>query len=108
MKNPELRNLTEAEALPILKQIIGSYKEFEKELGKIGDVINTDSKLFNSFFKLQEALIDVIDPDGWIFWYIYDNNGGRDGKLVTLNVGGKVVTRKIKTLKDLAWCFCGE
>lgn len=108
MKNPELRNLTEAEVLPILKQIIGGYRDVEKELGKTGGVINTDCDLFSNFFKLQEILIDTIDPDGWISWYIYDNNGGRDGKIVTLNVGGKEVTRKIKTLKDLAWCFCGE
>jgi hypothetical protein len=57
-----------------------------------------EGALYKAMWKAFEALLDVIDKDGWIQWFIYDNDCGANGYFA---VGGKG-KRKITTLKQLA------
>jgi hypothetical protein len=57
-----------------------------------------EGALYKAMWNAFDALLDVIDEDGWIQWFIYDNDCGANGYFA---VGGKS-KRKITTLKQLA------
>ena len=57
-----------------------------------------EGALYKAMWNAFDALLDVIDEDGWIQWFIYDNDCGANGYLAA--IGKK--KHKITTLKELA------
>lgn len=47
--------------------------------------LDIDGPLYNAIWKGFEDTVNVIDPDGWIMWYIYENDFGNKGLHVKLN-----------------------
>jgi hypothetical protein len=57
-----------------------------------------EGALYKAMWNAFDALLDVIDKDGWIQWFIYDNDCGASGRHVTF--GKKKL--HITNLKELA------
>jgi hypothetical protein len=82
-----------------LQNIIEHRKKVEKifrDAEKVG-VIDINGPLFNTVWHAIESITSIVDPYGWIEWYIYENEYGAREYKATVNDK----TFKVKSAKDL-------
>jgi len=59
--------------------------------------LDPNGPLFDAIWRGISSVIDVVDNDSWISWYVYDNLMGKKGLTVTID--SKKI--KVKTVKAL-------
>lgn len=69
-------------------------------------MLSPESPLYTAIWELQGALIESVaknvgDTDEWLDWFYAENRMGKRAMEACPDTGKP--TRKIKTLKDLAW-----
>jgi hypothetical protein len=47
--------------------------------------LDPNGPLFNTVWKSFEGVVTLLDPEGWIMWYIYDNEMGDRGLKVKIH-----------------------
>lgn len=82
-----------------LEALIDNYKELNKAVDAALAVgcLDPNGKLFDSIYRFIEPTLSIIDPSGWIEWYVYETKCGVQN--TTVWVDGK--SRKIKTIQHL-------
>ena len=82
-----------------LQNIIEKRRQVEKAFQDANEVgiIDINSPFFNAMWQAIESVTRIVDPHGWIEWYIYENECG-DMEL-TATVNDKAF--KVKSEKDL-------
>lgn len=63
---------------------------------KVG-VIDINGPLFNTVWHAIESVTSIVDPHGWIEWFVYENEYGARELEATVNDK----TFKVKSAKDL-------
>lgn len=61
--------------------------------------MDINGPLFNAVWTSFESMIDLVDFEGWIQWFVYDNECGKKGMEAS---GGRSPTRPIRTPAQLA------
>lgn len=82
-----------------LQRILEHRRKVEKifrDAEKVG-VIDINGPLFNTVWHAIESVTSIVDPHGWIEWYVYENEYGT--RELTATVNDK--TFKVKSAKDL-------
>lgn len=69
-----------------LNKILDSYIALKRVIDSAVEVgcLDPDGPIYNTVWKAFEDTVDIVDPDGWIMWYIYDNDMGERGMLVKI------------------------
>ena len=82
-----------------LQRILEHRRKVEKifrDAEKVG-VIDINGPLFNTVWHAIESITSVVDPYGWIDWYVYENEYGDKELIATVNDKNF----KVKSAKDL-------
>jgi hypothetical protein len=82
-----------------LQRILEHRRKVEKifrDAEKVG-IIDINGPLFNTVWHAIESITSVVDPYGWIDWYVYENEYGDRELKATIN--NKIF--KVKSAKDL-------
>jgi hypothetical protein len=82
-----------------LRKILEHRRKVEKifrDAEKVG-IIDINGPLFNTVWHAIEAVTSVVDPYGWIDWFVYENEYGDKELKATIN--NKIF--KVKSAKDL-------
>jgi hypothetical protein len=82
-----------------LQKILEHRRKVEKiyrDAEKVG-IIDNNGPLFNTVWHAIEAVTSVVDPHGWIDWFVYENDYGDNELKATVNNK----TFKVKSAKDL-------
>jgi hypothetical protein len=82
-----------------LQRILEHRRKVEKifrDAEKVG-VIDINGPLFNTVWHAIESVTSIVDPHGWIEWYVYENEYGTKEYEATVNNK----TFKVKSAKDL-------
>jgi len=82
-----------------LQDIIEQRKRVEKvfkDAGEVG-IIDINGPFFDAIWQAIESITSVVDPEGWIDWYIYENDYGNGGTKVSID--GKEF--RVESTKDL-------
>jgi hypothetical protein len=82
-----------------LQRILEHRRKVEKifrDAEKVG-IIDINGPLFNTVWHAIESVTSVVDPYGWIDWYVYENEYGDRELKATIN--NKIF--KVKSAKDL-------
>jgi hypothetical protein len=83
-----------------LQRILEHRKKVEKifrDAEKVG-IIDINGPLFNTVWHAIEAVTSIVDPYGWIEWFVYENEYGARELEATVNNNK---TFKVKSAKDL-------
>jgi len=83
-----------------IDKIVGAYKKLSAacdESHKAG-CLDVDGKLFTAIWVSFDTLMDHIDQQEWLEWYIYDNDCGAE----KMRAGFGDVVNPIKNSRDLA------
>jgi len=83
-----------------LETIIKHYKELDEACDKAIDAgcLDPNGPIFQSVWAAYDSLLNIIDKDGWIAWFIFDNHCGK--KEMKAGFDGKL--SKIRTIANLA------
>jgi hypothetical protein len=82
-----------------LQRILEHRRKVEKifrDAEKVG-IIDINGPLFNTVWHAIESVTCIVDPHGWIDWFVYENEYG--DKELKATVNNK--TFKVKSAKDL-------
>jgi hypothetical protein len=82
-----------------LQRILEHRRKVEKifrDAEKVG-IIDINGPLFNTVWHAIESVTSVVDPYGWIDWYVYENEYGDKELIATVNDKNF----KVKSAKDL-------
>lgn len=82
-----------------LQKILEHRRKVDKifrDAEKVG-IIDINGPLFNTVWHAIEAVTSVVDPYGWIDWFVYENDYGTRELQATVNEK----TFKVKSAKDL-------
>jgi hypothetical protein len=82
-----------------LQRILEHRRKVEKifrDAEKVG-IIDINGPLFNTVWHAIESVTSVVDPYGWIDWYVYENDYGDRELIATVNDKNF----KVKSAKDL-------
>ena len=82
-----------------LQKILEHRRKVEKifrDAEKVG-IIDINGPLFNTVWHAIESITSVVDPYGWIDWFVYENEYGDKELKATANNK----TFKVKSAKDL-------
>jgi hypothetical protein len=82
-----------------LQNIIEQRKQVEKVFQAAGEIgiIDINGPFFDAIWQAIESITSVVDPEGWIDWYIYENDYGNGGTKVSID--GKEF--RVESTKDL-------
>jgi len=69
-----------------LNKILDSYIALKKVMDKAYDAgfMDINGSFYNTVWKAFEDAVDIVDPESWIMWYIYDNDMGERGMQVKI------------------------
>ena len=69
-----------------LNKILDSYIALKRVIDSAIEVgcLDPNGPIYNTVWKAFEDAVDIIDPDSWITWYIYDNDMGERGMQVKI------------------------
>ena len=83
-----------------ITSLVKDYKQLTAACDAASDagVLDTDGKLYTAIWSAYDNMLDRIDVNGWISWYIFDNDCG--AKRMEAGFDGTV--NAIKTPLDLA------
>ena len=64
-----------------LKTILGAYERLDLATSKAIEVgcLDPNGPLYDAIWRGFDDMFNVIDPHGWITWYIHDNDMGAKG-----------------------------
>lgn len=81
--------------------VVTEYKRLDAAMNAAyaAGCIDPNGPLFDSVWRSFDGLLNLVDSDGWIKWFIYENQCGEKG--LNCSEPGKT-PRKIKTTKQLA------
>jgi hypothetical protein len=82
-----------------LRKILEHRRKVEKifrDAEKVG-IIDINGPLFNTVWHAIEAVTSIVDPHGWIEWFVYENEYGLREYEATVN--NKTI--KVESAKDL-------
>ena len=84
----------------LIAAIVADYKALDAACDAATEAgcLDPNGKLFQSIWDTFERMIDRVDTNGWIAWFIYDNQCGERGGKAGLT--GKA--KPVKTPLDLA------
>lgn len=84
-----------------INRIVKAYKRLDEACDKADEcgTLATSGKLFEAIWNAFEEMLRMIDHEGWIAWYIYDNDCGAKGYTAS---NGKKKTKPINKSRDLA------
>jgi hypothetical protein len=85
-----------------LQNIIDQRKQVEKvfkDAGEVG-IIDINGPFFDAIWKAIESITSVLDPEGWIDWYIYENDYGKGGMKAYIS-GRESIIESTKDLYEL-------
>ncbi len=76
---------------------------FESQAGTHG--ADCEAPFWKAVYQIFDAYTEQLaaqigDKDGWLFWFIYDNDAGANAYPASMNAG--TTPRRIRTLKDLS------
>ena len=94
------KSLTKEQYKEQVDKIVDHYRKVDgmiDQLKALG-VMDYNGKFFDAIWTMFDTLLDEIDPDGWIAWYIFDNECGKKEHMA--HYDGK--SKPIKNTKDLA------
>lgn len=89
-----------------LTKLIEEYKNLDKacEAARKAGCLEVEGNLQNCIWSTVETIISFFDPQGWIMWYILENDYGDKG----YDAGYKGKMKPIKTIEDLLWVMYAE
>jgi hypothetical protein len=89
-----------------LNKLLKEYKELDEacEAARKAGCLEIEGRLQNAIWSSIETVISFFDPQGWIMWYILDNEYGTKG----YDAGYKGNMKPIKTTEDLFWVLYAE
>lgn len=82
-----------------VKTAINGYQRLSAACDAVRKVgaLDVNGELWQAILAAQEDMLEIIDPDGWIHWYIYENDCGKrkmkagyDGKLRVIDTPAKL------------------
>jgi len=84
-----------------LTKLLEEYKELSDacDAARAAGCLDIEGRLQNGIWSSIETIISFFDPEGWIMWYILENEYG--AKEYEAGYGSKM--KKIKTPEDLLW-----
>lgn len=84
-----------------LTKLIEEYKDLDEACtaARKAGCLEIEGRLQTCIWSTIETVISFFDPDGWIMWYILENEYGTKG----YDAGYKDNTKPIKTPEDLLW-----
>lgn len=99
MKKIEEKRVLIEEFFEYYSKLNDHHKEIEKTIG-----CDIESPFWNNIFMGIDNYINLLEhvcgcEDGWISWYVFDNNMGEGNLLVKING----IERNISSLDDLMW-----
>ena len=80
--------------------IVDAYRQLDDICDKAfkAGVLDCDGSFYRAICNSFEEMLKLLDIDGWISWYIYDNDCGK--KAMKAGYHGK--TKPIRTSRQLA------
>lgn len=84
-----------------LTKLLEEYKELSDacDAARAAGCLDIEGRLQNAIWSSIETVISFFDPEGWIMWYILENDYGAKEYEASYD-GNK---RMIKTPEDLFW-----
>jgi hypothetical protein len=84
-----------------LTKLLEEYKELSDacDAARAAGCLEIEGKLQNAIWSSIETVISFFDPEGWIMWYILENEYG--AKEYEAGYGSNM--KNIKTPEDLLW-----
>ena len=84
-----------------LTLLLTEYKELSDacDAARAAGCLDIEGRLQNAIWSTVERVISFFDPEGWIMWYILENEYG--AKEYEAGYGSDM--KKIKTPEDLLW-----
>ena len=63
----------------VVETLVNQYKALNKacEAASKSGTLDPNGPLFEAIWSSFDSMLDLIDPEGWIGWYIYDNECGK-------------------------------
>jgi hypothetical protein len=108
MATPTTRNRTEKMTRnqrikhwqALITAIVADYKELDAacDAANAAGCLDPNGRLYSVTWRIFETMLDRVDSNGWIAWYIYDNQCGERA----MKAGSTGKTKPIKTPLDLA------
>lgn len=89
-----------------LDKLLKEYKELNDacDAAREAGCLEIEGRLQNAIWSSIETVISFFDPQGWIMWYILENNYGAKG----YDAGYKGNMKPIKTVEDLLWVMYSQ
>jgi hypothetical protein len=86
-----------------LNKILDSYIALKKVMDKAYDAgfMDINGSFYNTVWKAFEDTVNIVDPDGWITWYIYDNDMGEKELTVVIDEKEFAVENRRNLLKAM-------
>lgn len=84
-----------------LTKLLTEYKELSDacDAARAAGCLEIEGRLQNAIWSTIETVISFFDPEGWIMWYILENEYG--AKEYQAGYGSNM--KMIKTPEDLLW-----
>ena len=85
-----------------LKDIIVAYENLDMACTNAlrAGCLDIDGPLYDRIWRGFDDIVSIIDPHGWITWYINDNEMGKRG-LIAEVFSKKYKVRDLKTLLEV-------
>jgi hypothetical protein len=82
-----------------LQTIIKRYEALDAATAKVIGVgcMDIDGPLYDAIWRMFDEMLLIIDPHGWVSWYIFDNAIGAKG--LKAECGSKMI--KVNNIKKL-------
>ena len=85
--------------IKVVDTLINEYKSLYKacEAANKSGTLDPNGPLFEAIWSSFESFLNILDQEGWISWYIYDNECGK--KKLKASYGKKKLVRIDSNLK---------
>ena len=89
-----------------IQKHLDCFMDTRRNTQEASKLFSVDGKFMESIYTLQDHYITLLsefvgDSNGWIDWYIYDNNLGKRGLIVRLDGKPPIAVRDISGLVDV-------
>jgi hypothetical protein len=83
-----------------IDKITAAFKRLNKACNKAADAgcLDTEGELFSAIWDSFDALIKLIDTDGWLEWHLWENECGKNA----MEAGYDGEMKSITNSRDLA------
>lgn len=86
----------------IIDMIVSDYKRLDEACDTAieAGALNCSGPLFDAIWRAFEDMLKLVDHEGWINWFIYENDCGAKG--MNASSYEKIKMKPIKTTRHLA------